>query len=881
MENYSDSELSSLPSQYDDSSDEEQIPVPALTASKRKPAASCSLKTSQRNRNPYLPPPRTCTYSAWSLREYMKDHTVDLNPDYQREIVWSDIKQGNLIDSIMHNYYIPPVVFATKMSEDGETFRVCIDGKQRLTSILRFMDGEIAYKDSINGRKAWYTDESGSRRKLITDSDKKRFDGSQITCVEYNDISEDQEREIFQRVQMGVSLTCAERLAAINGPHARIVRSIQDYLSSANGFNDLLDWGHARNKDFQIVAQVVFLIGLTEQKTKNKERKAKLDVSTARLGPFLGRKTLITDSVETSSQSVFEIFCCIVRDKELRAVIRANEHFAPIEFVMASYLIFMYRSKMSYGQLAEAIHYLRLSIHKFNNDKRFNNLVFNHAMDYIKNRVPKLKYSYGLGDPPAYYREPVTATKGKRKHAVGKESDMDSRSDITIKRARKTAASVTPAARQKRSAAADLSSSSDDEGGLIRKTVPRLPSSASRTSIKAGSSAPASAKTSIKRISSKSSLAASVSTGGTQSTIKKPASSGPVSVPQTQTARPSKKPLPSLKTHVSTHTLQKQQSPASTPLVVPFPKRSRQSSLSSLSIASAAPSLKSEMNSGTQIRQTAPHQELDANDHEPVAPGSAPPAVDTHIPRRGLIPSNSASAAPVKADYPISNSSATITRPDRLAPLRSMKASLGAIGSGGLTNVPASGSMRPVPPTKKFPDFKKIASQNSTSKLPFEDAGVHFEELRQEINFMSDTAHQSNRATLSVNTNVQCNVSLGSASSQPLPTPGYTPTPNSPGSRRTINDSRGAIESATRPNAYAAQNTGVVRAAPSQCSQRSIRDPLTSAAALITPNTPSNVTNGYFCDQQIAGQKRSSSPSWPERPIGGSNSGDPRRRRNN
>ena len=72
------------------------------------------------------------------------------------DVVWPDQKQTGLIDSILRNFYIPPVIFgmwkeilvfpegplmstsAVTMTEDGEEKRTCIDGKQRLTSIMRY-----------------------------------------------------------------------------------------------------------------------------------------------------------------------------------------------------------------------------------------------------------------------------------------------------------------------------------------------------------------------------------------------------------------------------------------------------------------------------------------------------------------------------------------------------------------------------------------------------------------------------------------------------------------------------------------------------------------------------------------------------------------------
>ncbi|TFY75589.1 hypothetical protein EWM64_g8422 [Hericium alpestre] len=48
-----------------------------------------------------------------------------------------------LVDSLFHNYYVPPVVFAVAEDEDGHETRVCVDGKQRLTSITAFLNGQV------------------------------------------------------------------------------------------------------------------------------------------------------------------------------------------------------------------------------------------------------------------------------------------------------------------------------------------------------------------------------------------------------------------------------------------------------------------------------------------------------------------------------------------------------------------------------------------------------------------------------------------------------------------------------------------------------------------------------------------------------------------
>ena len=59
------------------------------------------------------------------------------------DVVWPTGKQMEIIDSLFHNFYVPPVIFAVMRDEEGEEVRVCVDGKQRLTSIVKFLDGHV------------------------------------------------------------------------------------------------------------------------------------------------------------------------------------------------------------------------------------------------------------------------------------------------------------------------------------------------------------------------------------------------------------------------------------------------------------------------------------------------------------------------------------------------------------------------------------------------------------------------------------------------------------------------------------------------------------------------------------------------------------------
>ena len=61
-----------------------------------------------------------------------------LDPDFQRDFVWD--KQSRLIESVLMR--IPLPVFY--VAEDDEGLLIVVDGRQRLTTLQRFLDGELA-----------------------------------------------------------------------------------------------------------------------------------------------------------------------------------------------------------------------------------------------------------------------------------------------------------------------------------------------------------------------------------------------------------------------------------------------------------------------------------------------------------------------------------------------------------------------------------------------------------------------------------------------------------------------------------------------------------------------------------------------------------------
>lgn len=171
----------------------------------------------------------------FTLRELMilldTPNGIDLNPEYQRDFVWNEERQTGLIDSLFRGQHIQGIIF-NRRSDTVLGIRtevlVCIDGKQRLTSVQRFTQGHIPCFDG-HGKKWWFKQLEGSAkgRKYLPQEVKNHFWKKKLLCDTYVGMTDDQEHDTFERVQRGNPLTPAEKSQAKKGDWQQLARTFQ------------------------------------------------------------------------------------------------------------------------------------------------------------------------------------------------------------------------------------------------------------------------------------------------------------------------------------------------------------------------------------------------------------------------------------------------------------------------------------------------------------------------------------------------------------------------------------------------------------------------------------------------------------------------------
>ena len=76
------------------------------------------------------------------------DNTLIVRPKFQRNVVWTDKQRSFLIDSILNGYPIPELYIQEVTNAEGFSEYIVVDGQQRITSFLKFIDGEFPIDES-------------------------------------------------------------------------------------------------------------------------------------------------------------------------------------------------------------------------------------------------------------------------------------------------------------------------------------------------------------------------------------------------------------------------------------------------------------------------------------------------------------------------------------------------------------------------------------------------------------------------------------------------------------------------------------------------------------------------------------------------------------
>lgn len=136
--------------------------------------------------------------SLSSFHSYIYKFGVDMNPDYQRGLVWQLEDKQKLIDSIFKGVDIGKFVFIRRDYGSESHLYEILDGKQRLTAIMEFLEDRFKY----NG---FYYSE-------LHPVDQSHIQGYSVSLAEVSNPTKEQIYRYFLRLNIGGKPMAQEQL---------------------------------------------------------------------------------------------------------------------------------------------------------------------------------------------------------------------------------------------------------------------------------------------------------------------------------------------------------------------------------------------------------------------------------------------------------------------------------------------------------------------------------------------------------------------------------------------------------------------------------------------------------------------------------------------
>jgi len=129
---------------------------------------------------------------SW-LRGRKADGSLQISPKFQRRPVWLELERSELIATILSNLPFPEIYIQSVLdAADGTEQHIVVDGQQRITSILMFIDNEV----SLPVNEDW----AGQYFRDLSNDQKDAFWNYRIVVRRLSDTNEAEIRDLFARL---------------------------------------------------------------------------------------------------------------------------------------------------------------------------------------------------------------------------------------------------------------------------------------------------------------------------------------------------------------------------------------------------------------------------------------------------------------------------------------------------------------------------------------------------------------------------------------------------------------------------------------------------------------------------------------------------------
>ncbi|MFZ1362389.1 MAG: DUF262 domain-containing protein [Candidatus Nanopelagicales bacterium] len=205
------------------------------------------------------------TPTAMTVNRFVRANDADitdinlrLRPAFQRNLVWNQEQKAFLLDSILRGIPVPELYIQSVTSEQGDEEIIVVDGQQRISACLEFVEGSLRLGSSEDFDAKW---QNRTFDELDDDLKKRVREYEFVVRKLPSNASDSVLREIFRRLNRTVEALLPQELrhAAYTG---RFIKLVEE-AGSASTLSDLgiftpADFRRRRNDEF--LAEIFFAI---------------------------------------------------------------------------------------------------------------------------------------------------------------------------------------------------------------------------------------------------------------------------------------------------------------------------------------------------------------------------------------------------------------------------------------------------------------------------------------------------------------------------------------------------------------------------------------------------------------------------------------------
>ncbi len=195
---------------------------------------------------------------SWFYDIYNRN-LLNLDPPYQRKSVWNQAFKDYFVDTILLNYPAPAIFLYEDINREGIAKYNVVDGKQRLTTLFKFIKGEYPVSDLavISELRGKYFDELSSD--VINRIWSYTFSVEYLPTTDENIIN-----NIFDRVNRNVARLTSQELrhARFSGLFITTAEDLTEWTFEIfpRNFPRIGSQSKKQMKDVELVAQLMLMI---------------------------------------------------------------------------------------------------------------------------------------------------------------------------------------------------------------------------------------------------------------------------------------------------------------------------------------------------------------------------------------------------------------------------------------------------------------------------------------------------------------------------------------------------------------------------------------------------------------------------------------------